>query len=112
MRWADQASTLLEQRMAQDLECNGFTVLSSHHHKLGQRQLVCEVRALNLVEYRSRNEAEVGLSCLFYRPGDEADLPFVSTHRHNLDDWSATSAVAALSAAYQAVLEDLLAALR
>ena len=108
VRWADQAGTLVEQRLAQDLECRGLTVLSSHHHKLGQRQLICEVRALNLVEHSNRDEAEVGLSCLLYRTGGDPDKPFVSTHTSTLTNWSATSAVAAVSRAYQAVLADLL----
>ena len=111
VRWADQAASVMEQRMVQDLECHGFTVLSSHHQRLGQQKLVCEIRALNLVEYDNRDEAEVGLSCLLYRTGDQADLPIVSNHRSPLRDWSANSAVAAMSSAYQSVLADLVAAL-
>jgi ABC-type uncharacterized transport system auxiliary subunit len=112
VRWADQATALVEQRLAQDLECGGFTVLSGHRHRLGHQQLVCEIRALNLVDYRDRDEAEVGLSCLFFRAGGESDLPFVSTHRSDLADWSADSAVTAMSRAYQSVLDDLLGVLR
>jgi ABC-type uncharacterized transport system auxiliary subunit len=110
-RWADSVDTLVSQRLARDLECEGFTVLSSHHHKLGQQQLVCEVRALNLVESGGRNEAEVGLSCLLYRPGAE-DRSVVTNHRRSVGQWSVRSAVAATSEAYQAVLADLIAALR
>ena len=101
---------MVEQRLAQDLECNGFTVLSSHHHKLGQPQLICELRALNLVKSGGRNEAEVGFSCILYRDG--GDLPIVTTRRTTLSRWSASSAVAATSEAYQQALGDLLAALR
>ena len=110
VRWADQADIMVEQRLARDLECEGFTVLSSHHHKLGQDQLICELRALNLVRSGSVNEAEVGLSCLLYRDGEE--LPVVTNQRVRLDRWSATSAVSAMSAAYQAALSELLDALR
>lgn len=111
VRWADSLDILLSQHLAQDLECRGFTVLSSHHQKAGQRQLVCEVRAFNLVETGGRNEAEVGLSCLVYRQGGE-DRNVITTHRSALEKWSVRDAVTAVSEAYQAVLADLVAALR
>ena len=110
VRWADQAGILVEQQLARDLECQGFTVLSSHHHKLGQRRLICELRALNLVESGDRDSADVGLSCMLYGP--DADTPFVSSHQVPLARWSARSAVAATSEAYRKVLADLVAALQ
>ena len=110
VRWADQVGSMMEQRLAQDLECNGFTVTSSHHRKLGQPQLICEIRALNLVVHGGRDEAEVGLSCLLYRDG--GDLPIVATRRSTLSAWNTRSAVAAASDAYQQALADLLSALR
>jgi ABC-type uncharacterized transport system auxiliary subunit len=112
VRWAAEVDRLMEQRLARDLECNGFTVLSSHHHGLGQAQLVCEVRALNLVRDGDRNAAEVGLSCLYYPAGGGAERPFVSLQRESIDRWTAASAVAGISRAYQAVLGELLTELR
>jgi ABC-type uncharacterized transport system auxiliary subunit len=110
VRWADKVGSMAEQRLAQDLECNGFTVLSGHYQKLGQPRLVCEVRALNLVIDGGSDQAEVGFSCLYYR--GEEDLPIVTSRRAGLTDWSAGSAVAAASDAYRLALADLLSALR
>jgi ABC-type uncharacterized transport system auxiliary subunit len=112
VRWATEVARLAEQRLARDLECNGFTVLSSHHHRLGQAQLVCEVRALNLVRDGDRDAAEVGLSCLHYPAGGAAERPFVSQQRNSLETWTAASAVAAISRAYQSVFDELLTELR
>ena len=109
VRWADQAGIMVEQQLARDLECNGFTVLSSHHHKLGQPQLICELRALNLVQSGGRDLADAALPCMLYGP--DGDVPIVSNHQVALSRWSARSAVAAVSEAYQRVLADLLDAL-
>lgn len=110
VRWADQAGVMVEQQLARDLECSGFTVLSSHHHKLGQPQLVCELRALNLIEKGGRDLAEAGLSCLLY--GAQGDTPIVANHQVSLATWNARSAVAAISQAYQQVFADLLQAVQ
>jgi ABC-type uncharacterized transport system auxiliary subunit len=111
VRWAEEAGVIVEQQLAHDLECNGFTVISSHHHKLEHAQLVCEVRSFNLVYNSSRDVAEVGLSCVLYGTADETDKQFVARHESPVSEWSASSAVAAMSMAYRAVLEDLLAEL-
>lgn len=112
VRWAEEVRVIVEQQLAHDLECNGFTVISSHHHKLEHPQLVCEVRSFNLVHANTVNLAEVGLSCVFYGVEEEADKHFVARHESPVSDWSASSAVAAMSVAYRAVMEDLLVELR
>ncbi|MEM0952812.1 MAG: ABC-type transport auxiliary lipoprotein family protein [Pseudomonadota bacterium] len=105
-RWAVQANELLEQRLAEDLECAGFTVQSGHYQSLGQRRLVCEARALHL---RDKSIAEVALSCIDTREGSTHSV--VSRHTAPVRPWSADAAVAALSQAYAATLEDVLALL-
>jgi ABC-type uncharacterized transport system auxiliary subunit len=104
VRWADQLPSLLEQQMARDLECSGFAVMTGHHKTLAQSRLVCEVRAFNLVE-DGGNRAEAWLSCMHY-PANREPRALVSRHTAPLGRWSADSAVAALSEAYRAVLED------
>ena len=111
VRWVDQAGAMLEQRLAADLECRGYTVLTSHHHKLSHDQMICEVRALNLVDGAGSNEAEVGLSCVYFRAGDTDEVTLRAYHRSRLRSWSADNAVAATSDAYQQVLSDILDAL-
>ncbi len=110
VRWADEVGPLLEQRLAQDLECAGFAVQSGHHHKLGQRQLVCEVRAFNLVE-NGADSAEVYLSCLYYR-GKNDDVSLVIRQTADLDRWNADAAVAAISEAYARVFIELFDGMR
>ena len=105
-RWAVQANELLEQRLAEDLECAGFTVQSGHYQSLGQRRLVCEVRALQL---SNRDTAEVALSCIDSAKNNQQSM--VSRHTQPVPSWSADAAVRALSQAYAATLEDLLALL-
>ena len=109
VRWADELGPMLEQRMAQDLECAGYTVHSGHYHKLGQFQLICEVRAFNLVD-NGTDSAEAWLSCIYY--GEESDRPLVSRQQRPLGRWDAASAVAAISAAYRAALAEIIAGMR
>lgn len=107
VRWAEQLPVLLEQQLARDLECRGFSVITGHQRALGQPRLVCEVRAFNLVE-NSGDSAEAWLSCLYYREGGEQQS-LVSRHSIPLERWNADSAVSALSDAYSAVLADIAA---
>ena len=110
VRWADQLGPLLEQQMAKDLECAGFAVLSGHHHRLGQKQMICEARAFNLVQ-NGRDAAEVYLSCLFYR-GKDDQVSLVIKQTADLDRWNADAAVAALSAAYASAMDELISGIR
>ena len=105
VRWADQLPSLLEQQMARDLECRGHAVMTGHHRTLGQSRLICEVRAFNLVK-DGGNQAEAWLSCMYYPAGAEPRA-LVSRHSAALSNWSADSAVAALSTAYGSVIEDI-----
>jgi ABC-type uncharacterized transport system auxiliary subunit len=106
-RWVDTVSVMLEQRLAADLECLGFTVTSSHHRRLSHDQLVCEVRALNLVSSKDGNSADVGLSCIYSKAGSKEELNLRSTHQSRLRSWSVNNAVAATSDSYQQVFTDL-----
>ena len=107
VRWIDDVDVMVEQRLAADLECRGYAVLTGHHHKLSHDQMVCEVRALNLVEDNGTDTAEVGLSCLYFKAGGREELALRAQHSRRLDNWSAADAVAATSDAYRQVLADL-----
>jgi ABC-type uncharacterized transport system auxiliary subunit len=109
VRWAERLPRLLEQQLAKDLECRGHAVVTGHHRSLGQPRLACEVRAFNLVK-GGDNHAEAWLSCIYRAHGGDEQV-IVSRHTGKLQRWSAESAVAALSSAYRAVLDDMVAEL-
>ena len=111
VRWVEEVAAMMEQRLATDLECRGYIVLTSHHSKLSYDRLVCEVRSLNLVEGRGGDRAEVGLSCVYFRAGAKQDIAIRSHHSSDLRSWSANDAVAATSDAYQRVFSELADAL-
>ncbi len=108
-RWAAQADVLLEQRMADDLECAGYSVQTGHHQSLGQRRLVCEVRAFSLVRSIEGDRAEVALSCVDSEGRNNRSS--VARSSVALDSWSSDAAVAALGQAYAVVLSRVLEAL-
>jgi ABC-type uncharacterized transport system auxiliary subunit len=108
VRWIDTVGLMTEQRLAADLECRGFTVITSHHRRLNYDQLVCEVRALNLVAGDGGNKADVGLSCVYSRAGTGEERAVKSRHQSPLRSWSADDAVTAASEAYQHVFTELL----
>lgn len=112
VRWVDSVGPMVEQRLAADLECAGYTVVTSHHRKLSHDRLVCEVRALNLVTSSKGDEAEVGLSCLLSVAADQSELALRSFQQLPVQQWRADQAVATLNTAYQAVFAELLRALR
>jgi ABC-type uncharacterized transport system auxiliary subunit len=105
VRWVDRSGAMLEQRLASDLECSGYAVLTSHHGKRSTDELVCEVRALNLVS-GTGNSAEVALSCVLFGSGDNSNA-LQTRHSSPLGSWQASAAVAAVSQAYQQVFKDL-----
>jgi ABC-type uncharacterized transport system auxiliary subunit len=109
LRWVDSAGSMLEQRLAADLECRGIAVQTGHRTRSGQSQLLCELRALNLLEAREGDVAEVALSCV-YRGGDGGpEQVLLQSARVPLEHWSGTAAVQALSAAYAEVFDGLYA---
>jgi len=109
LRWVDSAGSMLEQRLAADLECRGIAVQTGHRARAGQSQLLCELRALNLLEGKEGNVAEVALSCV-YRGGDGGpDQVLLQSARVPLDHWNSTAAVQALSTAYAEVFDGLYA---
>ena len=107
VRWVGRSAVVVEKALARDLECRGYTVLSGPQRRGSHDQLVCELRAFNLIDSGGRNAAEVGLSCLVFRQGAE-DIAVVARGRSNVGTWSATSAVNALSDAYRQAVEKLL----
>ena len=108
LRWVDGAGTMVEQRLAADLECRGFVVQTGHRTRTGRSQLLCELRSLELRETAAGNQAVVALSCI-YRGEEGAELALVESAREPLARWSGTAAVQALDAAYAKVFADLLA---
>jgi ABC-type uncharacterized transport system auxiliary subunit len=108
VRWTDTLGLMLEQRLAADLECRGYTVITSHHRRLSSDQLVCEVRALNLVTGAGGDSAEVGLSCVYFTAETGKELALKSHHQSQLRSWRADDAVAAASDAYRQVFAELL----
>jgi ABC-type uncharacterized transport system auxiliary subunit len=107
VRWVDRVGVMLEQRMAADLECLGHTVITSHHSKLNHDNLVCEVRAFNLLVDGSNDMAEVGLSCVLFVAAGDGDINIQSRHSSPMHSWSASSATAAIGSSYEKVLQEL-----
>jgi ABC-type uncharacterized transport system auxiliary subunit len=108
VRWIDTVGLMMEQRLAADLECRGRTVITSHHRRLSYDQLVCEVRALNLVADAGSDQADVGLSCVYFKAGGGEELVLRSRHQSQLRSWRADDAVAAASDAYRQVFAELM----
>ena len=108
LRWVDIAGVMVEQRLAADLECRGFVVLTGNRTRAGQSELLCELRALELQETAERDRAVVALSCI-YRGGDGAEQALVASSSTPLARWNATTAVQALGLAYAEVFDSLVA---
>lgn len=106
LRWVDNAGAMLQQRLASDLECRGRVVQTSHRARAGRDNLVCEVRALNLVRNTAGDQASIALSCLF-RSMDGRELAMLPSARVPLNRWSGDAAVRALGTAYARMFEQL-----
>jgi ABC-type uncharacterized transport system auxiliary subunit len=112
VRWIDSAGSMLEQRLASDLECHGYSVVSSHHRRSDQDSLNCEVRALNLIESDGAGKkAEVGLSCVYLPAQGQPAIAIQSRQTEMVGSWRADEAIRALSAAYARQFNELLDAL-
>lgn len=107
VRWVDQSGTMLEQRLASDLECRGYAVVTSHHAQINNAQLVCEVRALNLVQTAAGDSAEVALSCLRFNSAGQRQDSILSSHSTALRSWEIQDAMAAMAESYAQVLGDV-----
>ncbi|MCZ6831027.1 MAG: ABC-type transport auxiliary lipoprotein family protein [Gammaproteobacteria bacterium] len=107
VRWVDRIGSMLEQRLAKDLECKGYSVITSHHAQLNNDQLVCEVRALNLVQSSGNNSAEVSLSCVKFNNRGKQQDTILSSHTSPLRSWGINDAMTAMAESYALVLEDL-----
>ncbi len=108
MRWAESTGLLLQQQLATDLECQGYTVTTSHHRSLSRNQLLCEVRAFNLVERDGGNEGAVYLSCTYLQTADQTELSLKANYSSKLHSWSGDHAVAAIREAYREAADDIL----
>lgn len=110
MRWASNTQMLLEQRLAQDLETAGFTVITSHHKLAATRELNCELRALNLWEDGSAaydtldkttvRQAHFGLSCALYDPIAQSSRVIIAEGSSHLEQLRADEIAKALSESY------------
>jgi ABC-type uncharacterized transport system auxiliary subunit len=107
VRWVDHSGRMLEQRLATDLECKGYSVITSHHAQLHNTRLVCEVRALNLVQAGGGDSAEVGLSCVKFMSGGKQQDTIQASHATPLRSWSTNNAMAAMADSYARVLGEL-----
>ena len=106
VRWADSSASLVEQRLAADLECAGYTVSTSHRSNIKHPRLVCELRAFNLAESRSGGDsAEVALSCLL--SGTDGELSLTGSATEDVNSWNADAAVAGVGRAYTSTLRQI-----
>jgi ABC-type uncharacterized transport system auxiliary subunit len=108
MRWAESTGQLVQQQLAVDLECRGYTVSTSHHRRLNRNQLLCEVRAFNLLEDSAGKEGEVSLSCSYLQTANQGELLLKANYSSKLRSWSADNAVAAIREAYRETADDIL----
>lgn len=100
MRWASDARTMLEQRLAADLETAGFSVTTSHH-KLGiTPELSCEIRQFNLLREGATYSARFALSCVLYKPGQQDYQPLQSSAEQVVSQLNTGAIATALSASY------------
>jgi ABC-type uncharacterized transport system auxiliary subunit len=111
VRWVDRTGSMMEQRLAEDLECRGYTVITSHRSRLSHAELVCEVRAMNLVRDSSGDSAEVALSCFYFDPGTKSEIALQASGSGALQSWSAPQAAAAASAGYRQTFDKLVSQL-
>jgi ABC-type uncharacterized transport system auxiliary subunit len=107
VRWVERTGGMMAQRLAKDLECRGYSVITSHHTQLKNTRLVCEVRALNLVRAGGGDSAEVGLSCVRFISGGRQQNPIQASATTSLRSWSVDNAMSALAESYARVLDEL-----
>ena len=107
-RWAENSSAMVEQRLAQDLECAGYAVSTSHRRNIALAEMTYELRSLNLVATAAGRQAEFGLSCLYSDNGSSVERPISARSRTKLSGWSSDAAVAAINSAYVDALSALL----
>jgi ABC-type uncharacterized transport system auxiliary subunit len=107
VRWVDRSGPMLEQRLARDLECRGYSVVTSHHAQANNAQLVCEVRALNLLQAAGSDSAEVALSCVRFNAAGQQQDSILSSHTTPLRSWEIGDAMSAMAESYAQVLRDV-----
>ncbi len=105
VRWVDRSGSMLVQRLAKDLECKGYSVITSHHAQLNNDRLVCEVRALNLVQSSGSDRAEVSLSCVKFHSHGKQREAIMASHSSPLRSWGINDAMSAMAESYASVLE-------
>jgi len=118
MRWASDTQILLEQRLAQDLETAGFTIITSHHKLASTSELNCELRALNLrgdstnsankeTEETAVRRAEFALSCALYDPVARNNRIISASGSSTFEQLRADEIAKALSESYHQGFVDL-----
>lgn len=110
LRWVTSVSSLVEQGLAEVLECAGYAVQTGHRSKLGSDRLECEVRALNLTQNDATDRASVGLSCLYTVQGSQ-DSVFTIESSSPLQRWNVNEAMAAFGLAFSEASKELVQAL-
>lgn len=108
VRWIDNVGQMVEQRLATDLECAGYTVQTGHRSRAGHDHLACEVRALNLLHGGGTDQAAAGLSCLYFNSASATETALTSSSRVTISRWNSAQAMAALSSAYDKVFHELI----
>ncbi|WP_169335582.1 ABC-type transport auxiliary lipoprotein family protein [Dasania marina] len=107
MRWPNNTQTMLEQRLAQDLENAGFSIITSHKQLASNPQLNCELRALNLVTQGQQQSAVFALSCALYKSNEKTQHSILVNQQLPLPQLSTNSIAIALSQSYNLGFEQL-----
>jgi ABC-type uncharacterized transport system auxiliary subunit len=106
MRWATDTHTLLEQRLAADLENAGFSVITGHHKLSSTPELNCEIRQFNLVKNNGYS-AQVALSCVLYDPKQKGYQALQAAASTSLSQLSGDTVAHAISASYSEAFNQL-----
>ncbi|MCR8921302.1 ABC-type transport auxiliary lipoprotein family protein [Dasania sp. GY-MA-18] len=107
MRWPNNTQALLEQRLAQDLESAGFSIITSHQQLASTPQLYCELRSLNLLSQEQANNAVFALSCNLYQPEKKSQHSIAVNEQVALTSMNTHSISVALSNSYQLGFQQL-----
>lgn len=107
MRWPNELQTVVQQRLAADLEKAGFSVITSHYQFASSKQLLCEVRALNLISDGSQNQAHFALSCNLLSKGKQSLKNIKVNQLSHIDQLSSVSINQALSESYNLGFDQL-----
>ena len=101
VRWPNETSAMLKQRLAADLEAAGLSIISSHHYRGNISTLNCELRALNLTQSNFKTRAaNFAMSCLLQMPDKKLPSPIIINAQTPMESLEANTIVKALSNSY------------